>query len=167
LSDTPAFGTGLHPTTVLCLEAIDDAVAQHHPGAVLDVGTGSGVLALAALRLGVPRVVGLDVDPEAIRTAATNARLNALAARLHLVHGGPAALRGAWPLVVANLLTGPLLELAPDLVRRVGRRGHLVLSGIRSSTERDVVDAYRRWGMERLAASTREGWVALLFQASW
>jgi ribosomal protein L11 methyltransferase len=167
LADAPAFGTGLHPTTVLCLEALDDAVKQNRPRAVLDVGTGSGVLALAALRLGVPRVVGLDVDPEAVRTAAANAQLNALAARLHLVLGGPSAVRGAWPLAVANLLTGPLLEVAPDLVRRVGPRGQLVLSGIRSSTERDVADAYRRWGMERLTASTRDGWAALLLQASW
>ena len=152
---------------MLCLEAIVDAVTRHRPHAVLDVGTGSGILALAALRMGVARAAGLDVDRDAIRAAAANARLNDVAGRLHLIRGGPAAVRGAWPLVVANLVTGPLLALAPDLVRRVGHRGQLVLSGIRSSTVGDVTDAYRHRGMERLTSSTRDGWVALLLQASW
>ena len=124
-----------------------------------------GVLALAALTLGVPRAVGLDIDPGAMNAAAANARLNDLY-WLHLVHGGPAAVIGAWPLVMANLLTGPLLELAPELVRRVCIR-QLLLSGIRSSTRSEVENAYVGWGMQRIASSARDRWVALLLQASW
>ena len=75
LIDSAAFGTGLHPTTALCLEMLDEIVLDPPPDAVLDVGTGSGVLALAALTMGVPRSLGIDVDVDALRTAAENARL--------------------------------------------------------------------------------------------
>src|SRR5262245_9890006 len=87
LIDSAAFGTGLHPTTAMCLEAIEEALQPSAPSALLDVGTGSGVLALAALLLGVPRALGLDVDAEALRAAAENARLNATDGRLELVRG--------------------------------------------------------------------------------
>jgi ribosomal protein L11 methyltransferase len=167
LTDSSAFGTGLHPTTAMCLEAIDEALRDCIPGALLDVGTGSGVLALAALRLGVPRALGLDIDAEALRAAAENARLNALEGRLRLVRGGPDAVNGTWPLVVANLLAGPLVELAPVLVRRVGHQGRLVLSGVPSSVEPDVDRAYRRLGMQHVRAPSRAGWSALVLQASW
>ena len=77
LIDAAAFGTGLHPTTALCLEALEEEVGIAAPDAVLDVGTGSGVLALGALMLGVPRALGIDIDDEALRIAAENARINA------------------------------------------------------------------------------------------
>ena len=167
LTDSAAFGTGLHPTTAMCLEAIEEALRHSTPPAVLDVGTGSGVLALAALLLGVPRAVGLDLDAEALRAAAENARLNRLDRRLQLARGGPDAVAGTWPLVVANLLAAPLVELAPVLVRRVGHHGRLVLSGIPSSAEKDVDRAYRRLGMHHVLAESRAGWSALVLQASW
>lgn len=167
LTDSAAFGTGLHPTTAMCLEAIEEHLQPSAPEALLDVGTGSGVLALAALLMGVPRALGLDLDAEALRAAAENARLNALDGRLQLVLGGPDAVAGAWPLVVANVLAAPLVELAPVLVRRVGHHGRLVLSGIPSSVEPDVDRAYRRLGMRRVRAQSRAGWSALVLQASW
>jgi ribosomal protein L11 methyltransferase len=167
LIDSATFGTGLHPTTAMCFEAIEEALQLSTPSALLDVGTGSGVLALAALLMGVPRALGLDIDAEAVRVAAENARLNALDRRLRLVRGGPDAIAGTWPLVVANLLAAPLVELAPVLVRRVGHHGRLVLSGIPSSLEPDVDRAYRRLGMYHVRAQTRAGWSALVLQASW
>ena len=167
LTDSAAFGTGLHPTTAMCLEAIEEALEPSPPGTLLDVGTGSGVLALAALLMGVPRALGLDIDSEALRAAAANARLNALYRRLQLVGGGPDAVAGTWPLVVANVLAAPLVELAPVLVRRVGHHGRLVLSGIPSSVEPDVDRAYRRLGMHPVRAQSRAGWSALVLQASW
>src|SRR5262249_20199950 len=167
LIDSPAFGTGLHPTTAMCLEAIEDALQPSTPGSLFDVGTGSGVLALAALLMGVPQALGLDIDAEALRVAAENARLNALDRRLQLVRGGPDAVADTWPLVVANLLAAPLIELAPVLVRRVGHHGRLVLSGIPSSLESDVDRAYRRLGMHHVRAQSRAGWTALVLQASW
>src|SRR5262249_4515864 len=101
------------------------------------------------------------------RAAAENARLNGLDERLQLVRGGPDVVAGTWPLVVANLLAAPLIELAPVLVRRVGHHGRLVVSGIPSSVEADVDRAYRHLGMRRVRAQSRAGWNALVFQASW
>jgi ribosomal protein L11 methyltransferase len=166
LIDAAAFGTGLHPTTSLCLDALRDAV-EARPGSVLDVGTGSGVLALGALLLGVPRALGIDVDEAALRVAEENARLNGLEAQLQLALGGPDAVSGTWPLVVANVLAAPLIEMAAVLVRRVGHHGHLILSGIPASVEPDVEQAYRRLGMLRVSSTSRGGWVALGLRASW
>jgi ribosomal protein L11 methylase PrmA len=166
LIDAGAFGTGLHPTTSLCLDALRDAIAAK-PDRILDIGTGSGVLALAALLLGIPRALGIDIDEAALRAAEHNARLNRLDARLQLALGGPDSVSGTWPLVVANVLAAPLIEMAPVLVRRVGRHGHLILSGIPTSVEPDVEQAYRRLGMQRVRSTSRGGWVALGLRASW
>ncbi|HXU90642.1 MAG TPA: 50S ribosomal protein L11 methyltransferase [Methylomirabilota bacterium] len=167
LIDSVAFGTGLHATTAMCLEAIEEALQPSTPGALLDVGTGSGVLALGALLMGVPHAVGLDIDAEALRAAAENARINGVDRRLRLVRGGPEAIAGTWPLVVANVLAAPLVELAPVLVRRVGHHGRLVLSGIPPSLEGDVDRAYRRLGMYHLRVQSRAGWSVLVLLASW
>jgi ribosomal protein L11 methyltransferase len=167
LVDAAAFGSGLHPTTVLCLEAIEHAIANTMPASILDVGVGSGVLSLAALIQGVPRAVGVDIDEAALRVAAGNARLNALQDRLHLSRGGPEAVTGRWPLVVANILPAPLIEMAPTLVRRIAHHGQLVLSGIPAAVEHDVESAYRHLGMQRVHAAARAGWIALVMQATW
>jgi ribosomal protein L11 methyltransferase len=167
LIDGPAFGSGFHPTTALCLEMLDEILQQRCPETMLDVGTGSGILALAALLLGVRQATGIDLDADALAFAARNAELNGLGDRLHLVHGGPDALAGTWPLVMANVLAAPLIEMAPLLVRRLGHHGELVLSGIPASLERDVTKACTRLGMARIRATARGGWVALLVRASW
>jgi ribosomal protein L11 methyltransferase len=167
LIDAPAFGTGLHPTTALCLEALDETASALSPDRVLDVGTGSGVLALGALTLGVPHAHAIDVDDTALRVAAENARINGLLDRIEFVHGGPDAVEGAWPLVLANVLAAPLIEMAPILVRRVGHHGRLVLSGIPHGVEREVQSAYRRLGMQPVEVKARGGWVAVVMQASW
>lgn len=167
LIDAAAFGTGMHPTTALCLEVLDEAAQNAPPGSVLDVGTGSGVLALAALLMGVPRALGIDIDGDALRVAAENARINGMSDRLQLAHGGPESISGVWPLVFANVVAAPLIEMAPTLVRRVGHHGRLVLSGIPASVEQNVDDAYRRLGMLRVHATARAGWVALVMRASW
>ena len=167
LIDAPAFGTGLHPTTALCLTALDEAVRHDPPATVLDVGTGSGVLALGALTLGVPRATAVDVDAEALRIAADNARLNGLEERLELIHGTAETVAGRWPLVVANILAAPLVEMAPVLTRRVGHQGLLILSGIHASLEPDVARAYRHAGMRCVDVRSRESWVALVLLASW
>lgn len=167
LIDAPAFGTGLHSTTALCLEVLEQLVEGEAPDSMLDVGTGSGVLALSALMLGVPHVLAIDVDPDALRTVAENARLNGLAERLKIAQGGPESVAGTWPLVFANILAAPLIEMAPLLIRRVGHRGSLVLSGIPQSVEPDVTEAYTRLGMHRLSTQKRAGWVALVLKAGW
>jgi ribosomal protein L11 methyltransferase len=167
LTDSAAFGTGHHPTTALCIEALEEALSIAVPDSILDVGTGSGVLALAALSMGVPRAVGIDIDADALNIATENARLNKLAARFRLVHGGPDVVDGVWPLVVANVLAAPLMEMAPLLVRRVANSGRLILSGIPPSLESEVRQAYERLGMRHIRSRTHAGWTVLVLQASW
>jgi ribosomal protein L11 methylase PrmA len=167
MTEGRAFGTGLHPTTLLCLEALEDLLDVVTPSRALDVGTGSGILALAAVRRGVARAVGVDVDADALDVAAANVRLNGLAGRLWLVRGGPDAVRGAWPLIVANVRAAELMEFAPALVRRTASGGRLVLSGIPQSVAPDVEQAYRRLGLTRVSSAEREGWTALVLAPSW
>ena len=167
LIDSPAFGTGWHPTTAMCLEALNDIVPTERHESALDVGTGSGVLALAALMLGVSRVLAIDTDEAALGVAVNNARLNRLDARVQFALGGPETLTGTWPLVVANILAAPLIEMAPALVRCVGHHGQLLLSGVAHSMASEVAHAYVHLGMRRVDTSLRDGWATLLLQASW
>jgi ribosomal protein L11 methyltransferase len=167
LTDSTAFGTGHHPTTALCIEALEEALTMAVPDNILDVGTGSGVLALSALMMGVPRAVGLDIDTAALEITAEHARLNNLADRLEPVPGGPEAVDGVWPLVVANVLAAPLIEMAPILVRRVGNGGRLILSGIPRSLESEVRQAYEGLGMRYIRSEARGGWTVLVVQPSW
>lgn len=167
LVDTAAFGTGQHPTTTLCLDVLDELIDVVPVASMLDVGTGSGVLALAALAHGVAHVTAFDVDADAVRATFANARLNDVAARLRVVHGGPDVVDGRWPLVVANILAAPLIELAPLLASRVAHAGRLVLSGMPVAVQEDVARAYRRVGMHVLDVRTRAGWCALVCGASW
>lgn len=167
LLDRAAFGTGLHPTTALCLEIIEELIDASSPDRMLDVGTGSGVLALAALMHGVHDAVGVDIAPEALRAAEENAQLNGMSTRLRLVLGGPDVVDGQWPLVVANVLSAPLCEMAPMLVRRLGRGGRLVLSGIAETTAPEVQRVYCRLGLRHERTGTRGGWCAMIFGATW
>jgi len=167
LIDAPAFGTGLHATTALCLEALDEMIQTALPEAVLDVGTGSGIIALAALKLGVPRALGIDIDEAALGVAGENAHLNGVSERLQLLRGGSETATGTWPLVFANILAAPLIEMAPQLVRRVDHDGQLVLSGIPCSVETDVERVYRDLGMHQVTTKSRAGWTATILRASW
>jgi len=150
-----AFGTGSHPTTRLCLEWLQDCLERG--ATVLDYGCGSGVLAIAAMKLGAREVVGTDVDPQAIRASRDNARANAVEATFVLPDA--LALR-AFDVVVANILANPLILLAPALAARVHPGGRLALSGILESQAADVIAAYAPWFTLR-AWRASEGWVLL------
>ncbi|MBS1825216.1 MAG: 50S ribosomal protein L11 methyltransferase [Acidobacteria bacterium] len=167
LLDSGAFGSGHHPTTALCVEGIRDALGDEPVNRLLDVGTGSAILALAALRMGVAHATALDIDPSALETAAHNARLNQLENRLQLVAGGVGDISGTWPLVVANILAAPLIEMAPVLARRLSSRGRLILSGITDTLEAEVRQAYRHVGIEHRETRSRQGWVAVCLQTTW
>ena len=126
-----AFGTGAHASTALALAGLDAALATGAAARALDVGCGSGVLALAALRLGARRALACDVDPLAVREALDNAQRNGLAGRLAVYAGTLGASRaGDFDLVLANLLRSELAPLLPELVGRLRRGGALVLSGL-------------------------------------
>ena len=124
-----AFGTGLHPTTRGCLELLQ--TVEPMPPTVLDVGCGSGILALAALRLGAGRVVGIDTDPLAVAASRENAERNGLGDRFEAREGTlPAVAAERYPLVLANLVAAVLVELADSLAAHLAPRGTLLASGI-------------------------------------
>jgi len=150
-----AFGTGSHPTTRLCLEWLHETLGGGET--VLDYGCGSGILAIAAAKFGAGRVVGVDVDPQAVRASESNARQNDVAA----VFVEPGALPpAANDVVVANILANPLILLAPALAQRVAAGGRIALSGILEEQADSVIAAYVRWfTLARWRGS--EGWVLL------
>ena len=139
-----AFGTGQHATTRACLEAIEGAVETGRVRSALDVGTGSGVLALALARLGVERVVALDTDPAVVPLARANLARNG-AARVALLAGPLTALRGRFDLVVANLLADAIVAEAGALAGAVGPGGRLVVSGLLAEQLPAVRAAYPGW----------------------
>jgi ribosomal protein L11 methyltransferase len=158
-----AFGTGLHPTTRLCLvgtEALADRGAL--AGArVLDVGCGSGILAIAALRLGAATALGIDTDPIAIEATTANARRNRLVRRLRARLGSLPSGEPAFDVVLANLIAGLLVPLAPTLHGEVRPGGTLLASGIFVDREAEVRGAFEAAGL-RVASRLSEGdWVAL------
>lgn len=150
-----AFGTGSHPTTRLCLEWLTDVI---EPGVtVLDYGCGSGILAIAAARLGAGDVTGVDIDEKAVETAANNAETNGV--KLHLqVSAKP--LDGTFQRVVANILTNPLKMLAPLLAARVAPGGRLALSGVLEAQANEVIEAYAPF-IALTVGATHDGWVRL------
>ncbi|VEH65541.1 50S ribosomal protein L11 methyltransferase [Rodentibacter pneumotropicus] len=135
-----AFGTGTHPTTALCLEWLDGLDLKGKT--VIDFGCGSGILAIAALKLGAKSAVGIDIDPQAILASRNNAEQNGVADRLQLFLSDekPTALKA--DVVVANILAGPLKELYPAISRLVKENGELGLSGILETQAQSVCETY-------------------------
>jgi ribosomal protein L11 methyltransferase len=160
-----AFGTGQHPTTALCAERLDELLAKRPGAEVLDVGTGSGVLALLAARLGAGRrIVGTENDPIALRVAAENTERNGLAPeRIAWQLCAPDELQGdlarPYDVVVANILLNTLTELAPQIARKVAQGGHLVLSGLLSMQGGLAEAAYEQQGLRAAGRRERDGWV--------
>jgi ribosomal protein L11 methyltransferase len=160
-----AFGTGTHETTRLCARAIDEACARGVPTSLLDVGTGTGILALAALALGVPHAIGTDIDPVAVKAALDNARENALDDRFAAFEAAP-DVHGKHPVVVANILAEPLIFLAPQIARAVAPGGHLYLSGLLKDQARAVREAYVKQGLRDAGSAEENGWMRLDFMAN-
>jgi ribosomal protein L11 methyltransferase len=151
-----AFGTGSHPTTALCLETL--AALDLTGKSVVDYGCGSGILAIAALKLGADHAICVDLDPQALLAARDNAVGNDVSARL--VTQGPDAPLPAADCVLANILAGPLLELRPILTAACKPGGTLVLSGILENQQDALVAAYRPW-FEWQAGVTRDDWACV------
>jgi len=150
-----AFGTGSHPTTRLCLEWLD---ANLDPGqSVLDYGCGSGILAIAAAKLGAIDVHGVDVDPQAITASRANAALNKVDAAFATADDLPPR---RFDVVVANILANPLMLLAPLLAGHVKSAGRIVLSGILEDQAKAVCAAYEPW-FKIATSAMQDGWVAL------
>ncbi len=153
-----AFGTGDHPTTSLCLEAVDAYLAAHPGASVLDVGTGTGVLAIAAKRLGASRVVGTDNDEVAVELAQENAELNGTPG-VELSSAELTAVEGTFDLVVANILANTLVELAPLIEPKVKDR--LVLAGVLVPQREQVEAAYLARGLRSAGVKIVGEWIRI------
>lgn len=150
-----AFGTGSHPTTRLCLQWLD---AQLKGGeSVLDYGCGSGILAIAALKLGAGSAVGVDIDEQAIRASKANAGQNGVHAQFYLPDAVP---EGRFDVVVANILANPLRMLGEMLAGRTKSGGRIILSGLLDEQAEELNEIYSQW-FDMQPAETDEGWARL------
>lgn len=157
-----AFGTAEHGTTRGVLRLLETAVA---PGdRVLDVGTGSGILSVAAVRLGASEVVALEEDPRAVETARRNVRGNGVEGRVRLIRAAATVdflgllVPPRYDVIVANLSTGLLVELMPGLVEALADGGHLLVGGVRAEERRAVLDAAAKLGFDPLTVDRDDGW---------
>ena len=137
-----AFGTGTHPTTAMCLEWLDGVELEGKT--LLDYGCGSGVLAIAALKLGCRSATGMDIDPQAVTATGQNAADNGIADNLSITDS-PEGIEGQFDVVVANILAGPLVQFADSITSLLARGGMLALSGVLCEQADEVMQAYRPW----------------------
>jgi ribosomal protein L11 methyltransferase len=164
-----AFGTGHHGTTAACLIAIDRVARRQPIRNALDLGTGTGVLAIAIAKAVKAPVLASDIDPVATRIAEENARLNGVAGLVHAVTAPGLrkaifADAGPFDLIVANILAGPLIALAPAIRRHLAPGGTVILSGLLETQRARIVAAYRAQGLRIVRGYPREGWLTLVFE---
>jgi len=161
-----AFGTGHHGTTAGCLEVLEEVARRERPRNALDLGTGSAVLAIALAKFSHIPVLATDIDPVATRVAADNVRLNGVSSLVETAtapgfHHPVFSARGAFDLIVANILARPLMRLAPQMARHLTPGGSIVLSGILERQRNAVVAAYTGQKFRHVRTLEREGWVTL------
>ena len=158
-----AFGTGHHPTTAGALRALESIVGAHTPRSILDAGTGSGVLAIAGALLSkrTSEIIAIDIDPTALENARANARLNSVEKSIRFSSVPLVSIHRHFDLVVANILSGTLIELAPHLRTLVAPGGRLVLGGFLADEADDVLSHYRP-PLRCLSRKTHRGWTTLV-----
>jgi len=160
-----AFGTGGHPTTKMCLKAILKILKENGRAAsigLLDIGTGTGVLAIAAKKLKVKKVMAVDIDPVALKVARANARLNGVNIS---ISGTPVEkLKGSYQVVVSNILANELTRLSVHIAARVARDGFLILSGILKNEAEVLLKTYASLGLRHLKTYSSGEWAALVFE---
>ncbi len=158
-----AFGTGHHGSTRGCLAALDALVRPGTTRGILDLGTGSGVLAIAAIKLGASAALAIDIDPEACEIAAANTRANRVAEQIEVSpHLDPG--RTGFDLIVANIFSGMLIGFANDIARRLEPGGHAIGAGLETPEASDVIEAWTNAGMQSVHEYQVEGWSTLVFR---
>ena len=160
-----AFGTGTHATTGLCLDALAELFAGSKPPVkLLDVGTGSGILAMAGAALGAETVVACDIDQSACQVATENVENNGLAAKIEITDTPLDEISGDYQLVLANILAAENIRLGARLVERLSPGGVLVLSGILLEQEQQVLDSFAAYPLELLKTSHRDEWTCIVYR---
>jgi len=158
-----AFGTGHHPSTSGTLSALEELCKNRHIAHGLDVGTGSGILAIAMAKLGVAEVTAIDSDMAAVANAKENAGLNRVRARIHFSTTPLGSLRGRFGLIAANILSSTLIRMAPDLKERLRHQGYLVLAGTLQREAESVAAAYLP-ELTHIGARNHGAWTTLIFR---
>ncbi len=162
-----AFGTGHHASTQLALLLLEELILKQRmqPRAILDVGTGSGILAMACVLFGAEKGLAIDNDPDAVETARQNIANNNLEKRITVSSEDITSLHGSFDIVVANITHDVLVDLSTDLVSRINPHGFLVLSGIlKGDQEQSIRETYSEKGLQSIKSLTRDEWAALLFE---
>ena len=156
-----AFGTGTHETTSLCLETLDELVKGGER--VLDIGTGSGILAIAALKLGAATAEGVDIDPMCVRTAGENALRNGVQDRFRVLVGDLSdKASGVYELITANIVAAAILSLAPAVPALMAEGGRFLASGIIDERKDEVLDGLKAAGLRPVGVKEKRGWVCIL-----
>jgi ribosomal protein L11 methyltransferase len=161
LNPGPAFGTGTHPSTHLCLLMLLQYATEYQGSRLLDVGCGSGILSLAALQLGWQSAVGVDIDAQAIAVATHNADLNGLQDRAQFLQGSWQRVTGVFPCITANIYLGPLIEMLPPLTRYLAPGGTIIFSGLLAFQEATMRTAIQKAGLAVQTRRVEEEWIAL------
>ena len=156
-----AFGTGTHETTALCLEVLDSLVKGGER--MLDIGTGSGILAIAALKLGAASAEGVDIDPMCVRTAGENAALNGVDDKLKVLIGDLSdKATGTYNIITANIVANAILSLAPHVPALMAPGATFIASGVIDTRRDEVVEGLRAAGLNVVEVREQNGWVAIL-----
>ncbi len=158
-----AFGTGQHGSTRGCLEALDELIDRRRAPRVLDLGTGSGVLSIAAIGLGARSVLAVDIDAEACAVAAANAEVNGVSSSIEVARTLEAD-RIGFDLIVANILSGVLIGMAHDIARRLAAGGVAIAGGFEPDESSAVAAAWQEAGLTRVAEYEVDGWSTLVFR---
>lgn len=160
-----AFGTGQHASTALALDLISQSCRQQTEPTVLDIGTGTGILAIASVLFGGQQVLAIDNDPDAVQAARENVVGNGLADRIEVNAAPLETVTGRYQLVAANIVHDVLIAMAPEIKRLAAANGQVVLAGIlRGEQEENILHCYRKLGFRPMDSRYREEWAALLLQ---
>jgi len=157
-----AFGTGSHATTRMCLALLDKCLGDRVPGRMFDLGTGSGILAIAGAHLGIGDILAVDIDAMAVDVATRNVMGNDADARVRVEEGGIEAARGPYDLITANISASLLKRMAADITRHLGPGGCVILSGILEDEEAEVLGEFIRCGLKVEQVMKDKVWVAAL-----
>ncbi len=169
LDSSSAFGSGTHPTTILCLEFLEEMGIKKNISAslegssVLDFGCGTGILAIAAVKLGALRADGVEIDHEAAQTACRNVRLNRLDDKIAIIEGSFDLLTAKYGVILANLVAAAQLRVGMDLPEHLNPDGYILISGFGIPQASQIEQIYTGKGLKALERRDKEGWTAVLF----